>query len=224
MKLTYYGHSSFLIETGGKRILVDPFFNDDSDVKASDVTCDFVLLTHGHFDHVTGAAEVAKANDATIIANFEVMSHFKEKGCNARPLNVGGKIDVDFGRLYRVVAVHSSSFEDGSYAGISGGYVIKNDEGTLYIAGDTALTMDMQLIPARIGAVDVAILPIGDVLTMGYEDAAVAAEFVHCKTVIGCHFDTFPFIEIDKEAAHNHFKGAGIDLHLLAVRGEWSLG
>jgi len=140
-----------------------------------------------------------------IVSGFETAVFFGGRGCKYHPMNHGGKWKFDFGTVKLVNAVHSSSFPDGSYGGNPHGFVVWNDEDCFYHAGDTALTMDMKLIPMTCPKLDFAILPIGDNFTMGHEDAALAAEFVECDNIVGCHYDTFGYIVIDKDAAKESF-------------------
>lgn len=208
MKITFYGQSGFSIETGGKKLVFDPFISGNakaSHIDVSSIQADYVLLSHGHADHVADAEPIAKANDAVIISGYEVASWFGAKGLKMHPLNHGGKWKFDFGTVKYVNAVHSSVLPDGSYGGNPGGFVIWNEETCFYFAGDTALTLDMKLIPMTCPKLDFAILPIGDNFTMGYDDAAIASEFIDCDTIIGCHFDTFGYIEIDHNAAKEAF-------------------
>jgi L-ascorbate metabolism protein UlaG (beta-lactamase superfamily) len=210
MKLTYLGHGGFIIETAGKSLVFDPFVspnelaNDKIDV--SNIKADYVLLTHGHQDHVADAEAIAKANDAPIISNFEIVSWYGEKGLKGHPMNHGGKWAFDFGTVRYVNAVHSSVLPDGTYGGNPGGFVITTVDGTFYFAGDTALTMDMKLIPMLYPKLDFAILPIGDNFTMDYETAVIASNFIECNKIIGCHYDTFGYIKIDHNAAIKHFE------------------
>ena len=132
-------------------------------------------------------------------------------------MNLGGKWKFDFGTVKYVQAVHSSMLPDGSYGGPSGGFVVWNEEFSFYFAGDTALTLDMQLIPKTCPKLDFAILPIGDNFTMGYEDAVIAAQFIECDKIIGCHFDTFGYIKINHQDAITEFKNAGKELILLEI-------
>ena len=187
MKITFYGHACFGIETGGYHLLVDPFITGNgqaSHIDVDGIPADFILLTHGHGDHVLDAERIARRTGALIISNFEIVSWYGEKGLtNGHGMNHGGEFGFDFGRLKYVSAVHSSVLPDGTYGGNPGGFIIKAEGKNVYIAWDTALTMDMKLI----GAYDrphVAILPIGDNFTMGIRDAAICADFIQCNTII----------------------------------------
>ena len=218
MKITYYGHNSLLIEILGNYIMVDPFitgnplYKDKLDVKS--LKADYILLTHAHQDHTLDVEMIAKNTNAKIVSNYEIAMYYQEKGFNVHPMNHGGNWRFEFGNLKLVNAVHTSSFPDGSYGGQPGGFVIEGEHKNVYIAGDTALTMDMKLIPLQT-KLDLAILPIGDNFTMGVEDAIIASNFVACEKVLGVHFDTFSYIEIDQEKAKKKFYDAGKDLMLL---------
>lgn len=215
MKLTFYGHACFGVDINGKNILFDPFISGNPLVKDFDLSQlnpDYILLTHGHADHVLDTEEIAKNSGATVVSNYEIVTWYEKKGLKGHPMNHGGKWNFDFGTVKYVNAVHSSTMPDGSTGGNPGGFVVWNDDVCFYHAGDTALTVDMQLIPIMCPQLDVAILPIGDNFTMDYKDARVAAEMIECKTIIGCHHSTFGFIEIDKDAAIKHFAEAGIQL------------
>ncbi len=222
MKLTYYGHACFAVEVKGKRLLFDPFVTPNplaqGKVSLDDLTADYILVSHAHEDHVADLLEVARRTGATVISNYEIYVWLNQHGIsNAMPMNHGGKWVLDFGVVKMVNAIHSSMFADGTNGGNPAGFVIKSDEGNFYYAGDTALTMDMQLIP-RWAKIDFAVLPIGDVFTMDVEDAIVAAEFVQTKKVVGVHYDTFDPIKLeDKEGAKKRFAEAGIDLLLPAI-------
>ena len=218
MKITYYGHNSLLIEILGNYIMVDPFitgnplYKDKLDVKS--LKADYILLTHAHQDHTLDVETIAKNTNAKIVSNYEIAMYYQEKGFNVHPMNHGGNWRFEFGNLKLVNAVHTSSFPDGSYGGQPGGFVIEGEHKNIYIAGDTALTMDMKLIPLQT-KLDLAILPIGDNFTIGVEDAIIASNFVACEKVLGVHFDTFSYIEIDQEEAKKKFYDAGKDLMLL---------
>ena len=218
MKITHYGHSTFLIEIKGIHLLVDPFISGNEKVKdkvdVDSLKADYILLTHAHQDHTLDAEKIAKRTGATIVSNFEIATHYESKGIEVHPMNHGGNWSFDFGNLKYVNAIHTSSFPDGSFGGQPGGFVIEGEHKNIYIAGDTALTMDMKLIPMRT-KLDLAILPIGDNFTMGVEDAIIASDFVECDKILGCHYDTFGFIEIDHEEAKRKFYEKGKDLMLL---------
>ena len=229
MHLQYFGHNSFRIEYGGKSFILDPFItpNEQSKgkVNVDDQRCDFILLTHAHQDHIFDVEAIQKNNpEAVVVSNWEIYTHYTNKGMKGHPLNHGGAwtFDNDIWIKY-VQAVHTSSFPDGSYGGQPGGFVLKHkDEPTLYIAGDTALTLDMKLIPLTCGEISVAILPIGGNFTMDYNDAAIAAEFVLCDHIVGCHYDTFGWIKIDQSKAKAAFEAKGKTLYLPEIGGSLS--
>lgn len=217
MKLTYFGHSCFSVKTAGKTLLFDPFIKPNAlakDVDFAAIRADYILISHGHFDHIADAVELASQTGATIISNFEISTWLGGQGVTkAHPMNHGGAFAFDFGRVKFVNAVHSSLLPDGANGGNPGGFVVENAEGAFYFAGDTALTCDMQLIGDEF-ALRFAVLPIGDNFTMGARDAVRAAGFVKCRTVVGVHYDTFPPIKIDHAEAMATFASAGLTLHL----------
>ncbi|MEM8506384.1 MAG: metal-dependent hydrolase [Bacteroidota bacterium] len=221
MKITYLGHAAFVVEIEEKHIVVDPFISANplaDHIKINDLKADYILLTHGHQDHVLDVEQIAKNNpNVLIVSNYEIVSWYGEKGIKGHPLNHGGKKVFDFGTVKYVNAIHSSVLPDGTYGGNPGGFVLWNADKCVYIAGDTALTLDMKLIPDTCPNLDLAILPVGDNFTMGYEDAAVAAEFVKCDTVVGCHYDTFPPIALNKTEAKRHFETKEKQLVLLEI-------
>lgn len=219
MKITFYGHASLGIEVGGKNIIVDPYISPNPKASHIDINAlkaDYILLTHAHGDHIADVETIAKNTNAIIVSNAEIAGYFANKGFNSHPMNHGGSWNFDFGKVKFVQAIHSSSFPDGSYGGNPGGFVIEGEHKNIYIAGDTALTFDMQLIPLRTN-LDLAILPIGNNFTMDIEDAIIAADFVECDKVLGYHFDTFGYIEIDHQEAVKKFFDAGKDLMLLEI-------
>ena len=219
MKITFYGHASLGIEVGGKHIIVDPFITGNPQAAAIDINtlkADYILLTHAHGDHVLDVEAIANRTNAVIVSNAEITSHYAKQGLNAHPMNHGGSWNFDFGKVKYVNAIHSSSFPDGSYGGNPGGFVIESEHKNIYIAGDTALTMDMKLIPLRT-KLDLAILPIGNNFTMDVEDAIIASDFVECDKILGYHFDTFGYIEINKEESIRKFFDKGKDLMLLEI-------
>lgn len=220
MKITYYGQNCLGLEIMGFHILVDPFITgndlakDKIDIK--EIKADYILLTHAHQDHTLDAEAIAENTGATIVSNYEIANHYQEKGFKVHPMNHGGAWSFDFGWVKYVNAIHTSSFSDGSYGGQPGGFVIEGEHKNIYIAGDTALTMDMQLIPMHT-KLDLAILPIGDNFTMGIDDAIIASDFVKCDKILGVHYDTFDYIKIDHEEAKKKFYDAEKDLMLLEI-------
>ena len=219
MKITFYGHACIGITVNDVHILVDPFISGNpkaSHIDINTLEADFILLTHAHQDHILDVEAIAKRTDAVIVSNYEIASHFGNKGLNYHPMNHGGSWDFEFGTVKYVIAHHASSFPDGSYGGQPGGFVIEGEHKNIYIAGDTALTMDMKLIPMRT-KLDLAILPIGSNFTMDVEDAIIASDFVQCDKVLGYHFDTFGYIEINHEEAKRKFFDKGKDLMLLEI-------
>ena len=219
MKITFYGHASLGIEVNGKHIIVDPYISANPKAAHIDINtlqADFILLTHAHGDHILDVEAIASRTNAVIVSNAEIAGFYSNKGFQSHPMNHGGSWDFDFGKLKYVNAIHSSSFPDGSYGGNPGGFVIEGEHKNIYIAGDTALTMDMKLIPMRT-KLDLAILPIGDNFTMDVEDAIIASDFIDCDKILRYHYDTFGYIEIDHEAAIRKFFDKGKDLMLLGI-------
>lgn len=208
MKVIYLGHSCFLIFFKGKKLLIDPFISGNELAKKVDISgikCHYILITHGHQDHMLDAELIANNNNATIISNHEIVSWYQSKGLNGHGMNHGGKFNFDFGTVKFVSAIHSSVLPDGSYGGNPGGFVVYDNNKSFYHAGDTALTYDMKLIPKLCPRLDFAILPIGDNFTMGIDEALMASDFIKCKKIIGCHFNTFPPINIDVSNAVKKF-------------------
>lgn len=219
MKIIYYGHGCIGIEVAGKHLLIDPFISGNqkaSHINIDDIKADYILLTHAHQDHTLDAEVIARKNAAVIISNAEIADYYSRKGIETHPMNHGGSWSFDFGKVKYVSAIHSSSFADGTYGGNPGGFVIEGEKRNIYIAGDTALTLDMKLIPLRT-KLDLAVLPVGDNFTMDIEDAIIASDFVECDKILGYHFDTFGYIEINHEEAKRKFFDKGKDLMLLGI-------
>ena len=220
MRFTYFGHSSFAMELQGKQVVFDPFITPNPLAKKIDINsipADYILLSHGHGDHVADCAAIAKRTNATVVSSFEVVEWAGKQGVEkTHPMNHGGKKEFEFGTLKCVNAIHSSGLPDGSYGGNPMGFVVTTNEKNFYYTGDTALTMDMQLIP-RWAKLDFAVMCIGDNFTMGFEDAIEAAKMVQTNVVIGVHYDTFPYIQINRTLVKEAFAFAGITLHLPAI-------
>lgn len=220
MKITFYGHATIGIQIQEIFILVDPFISANpkaSHININDLQPNYILLTHAHQDHTLDVEYIMQNNpNAIIVCNAEMATYYNSKGYNCHMMNHGGSWKFDFGRVKYVNAVHSSSFADGTYGGNPGGFVIEGEHKNIYIAGDTALTMDMKLIPLRT-KLDLAILPIGDNFTMDIDDAIIASDFVECDKILGVHYDTFGYIEINHEQAKQKFFDKNKDLMLLEI-------
>jgi L-ascorbate metabolism protein UlaG (beta-lactamase superfamily) len=220
MKFTYYGHSCFAVTIKNKKILFDPFITGNelaAHISIADLEADYILVSHGHDDHIADCVAIASATGAKVVCNWEIHQWLNKQGISdTHPMNTGGSRNFgDFG-VKCVVAQHSSSLPDGSNGGNPMGFIIFSDEGIFYYSGDTALTMDMQLIP-KWAKLNFAVLPIGDNFTMGYPDAIVAAKMVGCNNIVGVHYDTFGYIRINKESALKAFKDAGCRVRLPAI-------
>ncbi|MGE5355828.1 MAG: metal-dependent hydrolase [Deltaproteobacteria bacterium] len=220
MKLTYLGHGSLALEIKNRNLIVDPFISGNelaSHIEIDSLKADYILITHGHADHVADVELIGKRTGAKLISNFEIINWFGAKGLSGHPMNHGGKWQFDFGFVKYVNAIHSSSLPDGSYGGNPGGFVIWNDEVCFYVAGDTALTEDMKTIPLTCPKLDFCVFPIGDNFTMGIDDACIASDFTGCNTIVGYHYDTFGYIVIDKSEAFEKFKSKNKNLLLPGI-------
>jgi L-ascorbate metabolism protein UlaG (beta-lactamase superfamily) len=220
MRITYFGHSCFLVEVAGRKLLFDPFITPNELAKGIDTSsihADFILVSHGHEDHVADAVSIAERTGATVISNWEIVNWFNKQGIpGGHPMNIGGHWFFDFGKVKCVNAVHSSSMPDGSYGGNPMGFLVESAGKSFYYAGDTALTYDMKLI-GDYKKIDFAFLPIGSNFTMGIDNAIIAAGFIGCDRIIGMHYDTFGYIKIDHQEALDKFSRAGKELHLFPV-------
>jgi len=220
MKITYYGHSCFMIEVNGKSLLFDPFITPNPMAAKIDINSlhpDYIFLTHGHGDHVADAEFIAKKTGAKLISNYEIVSWYEAKGItNNHPMNWGGKRTFDFGTVKMVRADHSSMLPDGSYGGNPAGFIFHFGEHTIYFAGDTDVFGDMKML-GEIHKPDMAFLPIGDNFTMDYKGAALTAELMGVKEIVGMHYDTFPYIEISRLEALDYFEQKGLQLLLPAI-------
>ncbi|MFQ5639944.1 MAG: metal-dependent hydrolase [bacterium] len=226
-KLTYLSHAAFLLETGGHQIVVDPFLtgNPLAAVKSEDVQCDYILVTHGHGDHLGDTVDIAKRNNATVIANYEIATWCGEHGSTVHPMHIGGAHEFPFGRVKLTIAHHGSGLQtdDGFvYMGNPAGALLTVEGKTIYHAGDTALFYDMKLI-GEMNNLDVALLPIGDNFTMGIDDAVKAVEFLNPKLAVPMHYKTFDIIDVDPDEFVKKVQANGHDARVLEFGGELTL-
>ena len=201
---TYYGHSCFLLDDGKYKVLTDPFLTENplATAKPEDIQCDFILVSHGHFDHLGQAEVIAKRTGAQVLAIPEILGAMD--GINGHGMNVGGTVKLPFGSVKMVPAIHSCMVA----GGVAAGFVIEIGGQVVYFAGDTGLFSDMKLIGELCG-VSVAVLPIGDNFTMGIKEAVVAAEFVGAKKVIPIHYNTWPLIAADADEFKKQVEAKG---------------
>ena len=227
MNIQYFGHSCFLFNFSGKKILFDPFISGNplaKHIKIEDLIPDYIFLSHGHEDHIGDLVQIAKKSNAQVITSYDLMTKFiSPLGISGHGMNIGGLLDLKDFKIKVVNAVHSSMLPDFSYGGSPMGFVIWNHSTCFYFSGDTALTYDMKLIPLLCPKLDFAILPIGDYFTMGYKDAIIASDFIDCNQIIGCHFDSFPPIEINHEEAIKAFTDADKKLVLPKIGEEFKM-
>lgn len=220
MDITYYGHSCFLINIEGTKVLFDPFITPNelaSDIDIEKIEADFILLSHGHADHVADAEKIAKNTNAKLVSSFEIVTWYENKGISdTHPMNIGGKWKFPFGTVKMVEAVHSNSLPDGTYGGTPAGFIIETEKSTFYYSGDTALFSDMKMIGESFN-IDFAFLCIGDNFTMDVAEALKASDFVKTDKIIGMHYDTFPYIKIDKENTIELAKKAGKEITLMKI-------
>jgi len=197
LELTFLGHATWLVRTGGKTLVIDPFLtgNPTAGTTPQDIDCDFVLITHAHGDHIGDAEEILRRTGATAITTNEIAVDLEQKGFQAHGMHLGGRREFPFGSVKLVVALHGSGIAGGHACG----FLIESEGKKLYHAGDTALTTDMQLLRDVWGPIDIALLPVGSYFTMDVEDAAVATRFIAPRTVVPMHYDTFPLIHADLE-------------------------
>lgn len=220
MQLTFYGHSCFLLETGTHRIIIDPFLsgNPKAPLTAEQVQCDFILVSHGHGDHLGDAVALAQRNNAMIIANYEIATYCAKQGAKTHGMNIGGSHQFSFGKVKLTIAHHGSGLqtEDGFlYLGNPAGFIIQAGGKTVYHSGDTGLFMDMQLL-GQMNQIDVALLPIGDNFTMGVDDAVKAVEFLKPRVVIPMHYNTWDLIATDANNFARKVQTLGVEAKILA--------
>ncbi|SDW97589.1 L-ascorbate metabolism protein UlaG, beta-lactamase superfamily [Marininema mesophilum] len=217
MQIIFHGQSCFEFHNEGHQLIIDPFLRGNSLAKAKpeEIEAKWILLTHGHGDHLGDTIEIAKRNKATVIAPFELATWISWQGVDVHPLHIGGACSFDFGRVKLTQAFHGSAHIDEEkkeivYTGMPAGILLTLGEKTIYHAGDTGLFSDMKLIGLQ-NDIELALLPIGDNFTMGPEDALLAAEWVGAKRVIPMHYNTFPLIEQNAEDFVQQLKGKKIN-------------
>lgn len=227
MKFTYYGHSCIGLDINGTKVLIDPFITYNplaSDIKVDEIKADYIFLTHGHQDHVADMAQIQKNNNATVASIVETADWVRKQGVpddKVIEFNLGGTITLPFGKVKMVFAAHSNATPDGEYGGFPVGFVFFLNGKTIYVSGDTALTMEMKLLERY--NIDKAFFPIGGHYTMDSEDAVLAAEFINCQDIVGLHFDSFPPIKIDKELTAELFSDAELNLLLPKIGESYDL-
>lgn len=221
MKATYFGHSTVQLNLNGTRILFDPFITPNElakDIEIDSINPHYIFLSHCHGDHVHDMAQIQKQSDAQVVAIVETGDWVQKQGIpegKITGMNFGGTFNGEFGSAKMVYALHTNGAPDGSYAGAPAGYLLKSQDKTIYFAGDTALTLEMQLLNDE--QIDWAFLPIGGFFTMDVNDAIQAAKLVNCQNIIGIHYNTFPPIKIDEADAQRRFQDVGLNLHLLQI-------
>ncbi len=220
MRFTYYGHACFRVEIAGIFLLFDPFISGNqmaAHINVDSIAVDYIFISHGHEDHIADAVNIAQRTGAICVASAEIAGWLQKQGVKkVHSMNHGGPIKFEFGTVRGVNAIHSSSFPDGSYAGNPMGFVFVTNEGKFYYSGDTALTLDMQLIPLW-AKLDFAVLPIGSNFTMDTADAISAADLIQCRKIVGVHYNTFPPIMIDIKQAKTDFAAASKTLFLPGI-------
>ncbi|HJV44947.1 MAG TPA: metal-dependent hydrolase [Bacillota bacterium] len=217
MEITYHGHSSVQISTSGTSLIIDPFLTNNplAMAKAEEIRVDYVLLTHGHSDHIGDALQIAKQNDATIIGTYELATYFSWQGTKVHPMNIGGGWNFEFGRVKLTQAFHSSgvTLDDEQkivYMGMPCGILLTIEGKTIYHAGDTGLFSDLKMI-GELNSIDLAFLPIGDNFTMGPDDALIAAEWIKANKIVPIHYDTFGLVKQDGVAFVDQLRSKGLE-------------
>lgn len=221
LQLTWFGHATWQIQAAPHWIIVDPFFDENPvcERAAEAVECDYILLTHGHFDHTADAVAIAKRTGAEVICNYEISNWLRKQGvASVVGMNLGGNLKTKFGSVKMTPALHSSMLPDGADGGVAGGFVLEIGTHRLYFAGDTALFSDMSLIARK--PIDVAVLPIGDLFTMGVEDSIEAVKLLKPEYVLPSHYGTWPPIEQDAKAWGNRVKAETSAVPVVLKSGE----
>jgi L-ascorbate metabolism protein UlaG (beta-lactamase superfamily) len=220
MRIRNLGHACWHIDLGKTKLLIDPFISGNplaSNIDIDSIECDYILVTHGHEDHVADVVRIAQRTNATVVSNFEIVNWFQKQGLSKlHPMNIGGSWNFDFGKLTYFTAQHSSVMPDGSPGGNPGSFIIQSDHGNFYHAGDTGLMMDMKIIPMLV-KLDFALLPIGDNFTMGINEAIIASQWIECNNIIAMHYDTFGYIVVDQQKAKSEFQNNGINLTFIEI-------
>jgi L-ascorbate metabolism protein UlaG (beta-lactamase superfamily) len=217
-KLTYLGHSGFHVQGRTARLVIDPFLKGNPLATTSweQIEADYVLISHGHGDHVGSGVEIATANDATVVAPYELANYCAARGAAVHPMHIGGGYDFPFGRIKLTIAHHGSGAPDGTYTGSPCGFLVTMDDTVLYHPGDTGLFLDMQLI-GEMNDIDVAVLPIGDNFTMGIDDAVKATELLRPNLVIPMHYKTFDVIDVDPQEFVDKVRAKGFNSRVVAI-------
>lgn len=220
MQLRYYGHSCVGLICGIDEFIVDPFITPNpkaADIDVTSIKAKWILVTHAHHDHIEDVALLMKQNDATLICNYEIANWFKKQGFEkVQAMNIGGTFTVNDIEIYMCSALHSSSFEDGTYGGTANGFVVSHQLKNCYLAGDTGLSMEMNILPQKF-KLHASFLPIGDTYTMGYKDALIASNWLQTEITIGVHYNSFEALVIDTKAAKQYFKEHNNTLTLMEV-------
>lgn len=216
-EIEYLGHSAFAIRDEGKEVLIDPFLSDNprAPPSASQVRPDLVLVTHAHHDHLGDATAISKRFGCPVLSTFEVVNRLEELGACIVPGNIGGEIDLSFCQVKVFPAVHSSSFEDGSYGGVACSFLVRMGGKVIFHAGDTALFGDMSLVGDEDG-IDVALLPVGGTYTMDVKDAVKAMRLLRARTMVPMHYDTWETIAVDRREMVSTCEGERFTLKVLA--------
>lgn len=220
MQLRYYGHSCVGLFCGDDEIIVDPFITPNpqaANINTNTIKAKWVLVTHAHQDHIADVALFMEQNDATLVCNYEIANWYKKQGFSkVQAMNIGGTFMINNTAIYMCSAAHTSSFEDGTYGGSAVGFVISFQNKNCYVAGDTGLSMEMNILPQKF-KLHASLLPIGDTYTMGYKDALIASEWLQTEKTIGVHYNSFEALAIDTDAAKQYFKEHNSTLTLMEV-------